>query len=233
MPPSIPRPCLCLVTGPVGGERRSLLERIDEAVAGGVDMVQLRDKVLPAGELLELAVAIKETINGRALFMVNERADVAAAAGADGVQLGERAMPLAAARRVVGPECLIGRSVHSPEGAAAAQVEGADFLIVGAMFPTASHPGVAAAGPRLLEDISRLLERNGGSVPLMGIGGITESNAGEVMRAGAAGVAVITSILGASDSGQAAAGLKRALLNAWEAAAPVPDREPKGGRVGA
>ena len=233
MPPSISRPCLCLVTGPVGGERRSLLERIDEAVAGGVDMVQLRDKVLPADDLLELAVAIKETINGRALFMVNERADVAAAAGADGVQLGERAMPLAAARRVVGGECLIGRSVHSPEGAAAAQVEGADFLIVGAMFPTASHPGVAAAGPRLLENISRLSERNGGSVPLMGIGGITESNAGEVMRAGAAGVAVITSILEASDSGQAAAELKRAMLNAWEAATPVPDRESKGGRVGA
>ena len=141
MPPSIPQPCLCLVTGRAAGERRSLLERIDEAVAGGVDMVQLRDKELPARELLELAIAIKGTINGRAIFMVNDRADVALAAGADGVQLGERAMPPAAARRVVGPERLIGRSVHSPEGAAAAQAEGADFLIVGAMFATASHPG--------------------------------------------------------------------------------------------
>ena len=233
MPPSLPQPCLCLVTGRAVGERLSLLGRIDEAVTGGVDMVQLRDKLLPADDLLDLALAMKETIKGRALFMVNERADVAAAVGADGVQLGEQAMSPAAALRVAGPECLIGRSVHTPEGAAAAQMEGADFLIVGAMFPTASHPGVAAAGPSLLEDISGLLERNGRRVPLLGIGGIKESNVGEVMRAGAAGVAVITSILGASDCGQAAAELKREMLNAWEAATPVPAREPKGGRVGA
>ena len=196
-------------------------------------MVQLRDKELPAGELLELAVAIKETINGRAMFMVNDRADVAAAVGADGVQLGERSMPPAAARRVVGPECLIGRSVHSPEGAAVAQVAGANFLIVGAMFPTSSHPGAAAAGPGVLENISRLLERNGRAVPLIGIGGITERNAGEVMRAGASGVAVITSILAASDTGQAAARLKREMVTSLENAAPVPDRGLAGGGVGA
>ncbi len=230
MPLSIPEPCLCLVTGPTVGGRRSLLERIDEAVAGGVDMVQLRDKELPAGEMLELAVAMKETINGRARLMVNGMADTALATEADGVQLGELAMTPSEARRVVGPNCLIGRSVHSPEGAAAAQAEGVDFLLVGAMFSTASHPGIPPAGSGLLKDVRRRLERGGRSLPILGIGGINESNAGEVMRAGATGVAVITAILGASDAGQAAAGLKREMLNAWEAAAALPG---KGSGVGA
>ena len=108
---SIPHPCLCLVPG-----RRALLGQIDEAVAGGVDMVQLRDKELPAGDLLDLAVTVKEVISGRALLIVNDRADVALAADADGVQLGELALPPAAARRIMGPYCLIGRSVHSRGG---------------------------------------------------------------------------------------------------------------------
>ncbi len=215
------------------GDRRNLIERIDEAVAGGVDVVQLRDKDLPGGELFDLAASIKEAINGRALFMVNERADVALAAGADGVQLGERAMPTTAARRIMGTEYIIGRSVHSPEGAAAAQAEGADFLIVGAMFSTPSHPEVSPAGPGLLHDIRRLLDANGSSIPLVGIGGINGSNAGEVMRAGATGVAVITSILAASDAGKAAARLKREMLNSLETAAAVPDSGAKGGSVGA
>ena len=211
------------------GDRRGLVQRVDEAVAGGVDMVQLRAKELPAGDLLELAVAIKQAINGRALFLVNDRADVALAAGADGVQLGERAMPPAAARRVVGPDCLIGRSVHSPEGAAAAQGDGADFLVVGAMFPTSTHPGVSPAGPGLLRDISRISDGGGGGVPLIGIGGINEHNVGAVMRAGATGVAVISGILGASCAGQAAARLKREMLDSLGTAAAAPGRDAKGG----
>ena len=116
-----------------------------------IDMVQLRDKELPAGDLLELAVAMKDTINGRALFLVNDRADVALAAGADGVQLGERALPPAAARRIVGPDCLIGRSVHSPgrERPLPKPKERRLSWLWAPCFPPASHPGVCTcrAGP--------------------------------------------------------------------------------------
>ena len=213
--------------------RRALLDQIDKAVAGGVDMVQLRDKEQPACDVLELAVAIKDAINGRALFLVNDRADVALAAGADGVQLGELALPPAAARRIMGPDCLIGRSVHSQDGAVAAQAQGPDFLIVGAMFPTTTHPGVNPAGPGLLRDISRQMERSGRDVPLIGIGGINESNVGAVMRAGATGVAVITSILGALDTGEAAERLKREMLNSLDTAAAAPERGAQGGGAGA
>ena len=214
------------------GDRCTLVERIADAVAGGVDMVQLREKGLPGGQLLELAVCIKDAIDSRALLIINERADVALAAGADGIQLGEEALPLAAARRVMGPQCLLGRSVHSEIGAARAQEEGADFLIVGAMFATRSHPGAAPAGTRLLKDIAGRLECRMTPVPLIGIGGITESNLGEVMGAGALGVAVITSILGAPDPKRQAAELKRAMLDTWKSAPPVLSGEAGGGPVG-
>ena len=193
-------------------------------------MVQLREKDLPGGELLELATSIKRTIDGRALLIINERADVALAAGADGVQLGEEALPLAVARRVMGPQCLLGRSVHSEEGAA--QAQGAHFLIVGAMFATRSHPGTVPAGSRLLRDIARLLERRAASVPLIGIGGITETNLGEVMRAGATGVAVITSILASPDPRQEAMKLKRAMLDTWKGESGVLSKGVSGGSVG-
>ena len=195
-------------------------------------MVQLREKDLGGGELRDLAASIKQTIDGRALLIINERADVALASGADGVQLGEEAMPLAAARRVVGPQCLLGRSVHSEAGAVQAEAEGANFLIVGAMFTTHSHPGIAPAGPHLLESIARRLERIAAPVPLLGIGGITETNLAEVMQAGAAGVAVITSILASPDPRQEATKLKRAMLDTWKGAPPVLSKGTIGGSVG-
>ena len=229
---SLPQPCLCLVTDRAVGDRYTMVERIGEAVAGGVDMVQLREKDLGGGELLDLANSIKRTIDGRALLIINERADVALAAGADGVQLGEQAMPLAAARRVVGPQCLLGRSVHSEEGAVRAQAEGADFLIVGAMFPTRSHQGAAPAGPGLLGDIAQLLQHPAAPVPLIGIGGITASNLGELMQRSAAGVAVITSILASPDPRQGATILKRAMLDTWKSTPPVLSRGASGGSVG-
>ena len=184
-------------------------------------MVQLREKDLPGGELLELATSIKRAINGRALLIINERADVALAAGADGVQLGEEAFPLAAARCVVGPQFLLGRSVHSVDGAIQAQTEGTHFLIVGTMFATPSHPGTAPAGPRILSDIAELLKRRATPVPLIGIGGITETNLGEVMRVGASGIAVISSILGSSEPKEQATKLKRTMLDIWKSAPPV------------
>jgi thiamine-phosphate pyrophosphorylase len=209
MRPSLPNPCLCLVTDRRVGGEDDLVQRVALAVAGGVDLVQLREKDLPGGRLLKLAQELKAALGDSALLVVNERVDVAVAAGAHGAQLGEDALPVAAARDLLGTHALIGRSVHSLEGAAQAASRGADFLVVGTMYATRTHPGAEPAGPELLQSIA-----NQSSVPLIGIGGITLDNVGRVMSAGAAGVAVITSILGAPDPEAAARQLKQAMLAA-------------------
>jgi thiamine-phosphate pyrophosphorylase len=189
-----------------------LVERVAAAVTGGVDLVQLREKDLPKEELLDLAGSLLEAIDGRAKLIVNERADVALAAGAQGVQLGEDGPPVSEARKILGRDALIGRSVHSVESAAQAEADGADFLVVGTMFASRSHPGEAPAGTGLMRQIS-----DGSRLPLIGIGGITPENAPEVIGAGASGVAVITNILAARDPKAAAAKLKEAICEACRA----------------
>ncbi len=210
MPARLPDPCLCLVTDRrVGGDAAdvaALADRVAAAVAGGVDLVQLREKDLPGLRLLELTIALKYAIGEAALLVVNERVDVAAAWPADGVQLGEEALPVAAARRLLGPDALIGRSVHSVDGARQAIADGADFLVAGTMYASRSHPGEAPAGPELIRRIAAFSD-----LPLIGIGGITAANAPAVLAAGASGVAVISGILADPDPGEAARRLKDAM----------------------
>ena len=194
----------------VNGGPGDLVDRVAQAVRGGVDLVQLREKDLPGGELLRLAGSLLAAIGGRAVLVVNERADVALAAGAQGVQLGEDGLPVSAARKTLGRGALIGRSVHSGPAAVRAEADGADLLVVGTMFASSSHPGEKPAGPGLMRQVSRDC-----GLPLIGIGGITPGNAPELIEAGASGVAVITGILAASDPEAAAAELKEAICGAW------------------
>ena len=219
-------PCLCLVTDRTIGEPDSLADRIAQAVAGGVDMVQLREKDLPGGQLLELAIALKKAIASNAILLVNERVDVAIAAGADGVQLGESALPIAPVRNLIGPQALIGRSVHSVEGGGMAASLGADFLLAGTMFSTRSHPGIEPVGPSLIRAIAQNVAGTSNIVPVIGIGGITADNLSEVIHAGASGVAVITSILASSDPKTEAGRLKDAMLDAWRNRSPVVSTSP-------
>ena len=206
----LPRPCLCLVTDRRVCPSDELPGRVGAAVSGGVDVVQLRDKEMPGAALLELADQLREVIAGRALLLINERADVALAARADGVQLGEAALPTAAVRAIMGNASVIGRSVHSVSGACEAAESGADFLLVGTMFASNSHPGEEPSGPDLLSRIASA----GVTVPLLGIGGITEYNAGQVIAAGASGVAVITGVLAHDDPRAAAQRLKNSMADA-------------------
>lgn len=205
----LPSPCLCLVTDRRQAGEQSLVSKVAQAVAGGVNLVQLREKDLPGRPILKLAGELRNVIGPSALLLINERVDVAAAAKADGVQLGEEALPAKEARNILGPEALIGRSVHSEQGALMAEADGADFLLVGTMYATESHPGHEPAGPELIRRIAASC-----SLPLMGIGGINEANLGPVLEAGAQGVAVISSILAAPDPEQAARGLRQAMLSA-------------------
>jgi thiamine-phosphate diphosphorylase len=178
---------------------QSLAAKVAEALDGGVGLVQLREKDLPAGEQLALAEEVKAAIAGRALFTVNDRLDVALAVEADGVHLPENGLPMSEARRLAGGDFLVGRSVHSLEAALQAEREGADYLFVGTVFPSRSHPGGPVAGVPLLQEITQSV-----STPCFGIGGITAANVRQVMNAGAAGAAVISAILG-SPSAEAAA----------------------------
>ena len=206
----LPRPCLCLVTDRSVVERGSLVSRVAQAVDGGVDLVQLREKDLPGGDLLRLAQELQQVIEGRAALVINERIDVAMAAGARGVQLGEEAVPVNLARGMLGRDYIIGRSVHSAEGASLAQSQGADFLVAGTMYASSTHPGAEPTGTSLVRSITEVC-----SLPVLGIGGITAHNLGDVLAAGASGVAVITGILAAADPGKAAQDMRQALDEAW------------------
>ena len=192
-------PLLCFVTDRKRCLGRDLKEVVDQAVAHGVGMVQLREKDLSVGDLHDLGARVKEAIAGRALLTVNDRIDVALALNADGVQLPEDGAPVAAARRIVGSNMLIGRSVHSIDGAIEAESSGADFLIAGTIFPSASHPGGPAQGTSFLRALCREV-----SVPVLAIGGVTTQNVGDIMEAGCSGAAVISAISEAEDPGCAA-----------------------------
>jgi len=205
--PSLPYPILCLVTQRAYAQRESLATLVEMAIAGGVDMIQLREKDLSEADLLFLAHQMRTVTQGKTLFLVNGPVDVALSASADGIQMGEESIPIKAVRRSSQDRLLIGRSVHSKEGAQNAEALGADFLIVGTIFPTASKSGVAPAGLQLLSQIAKAV-----TIPFLAIGGVNKQNVAQVMEQGCSGVAVISAILGAEDPRQAAEELKKEML---------------------
>ncbi|MHB1415979.1 MAG: thiamine phosphate synthase [Chloroflexota bacterium] len=207
--PALALPTLCLVTDrTLSGEER-LPDVVAEAVAGGVTIVQLRENDLPAAELSALAVRLKPLL-GDAVLVVNGTADVARTVAAAGIQLGRHSPPTATVRGLVGPDLLIGRSVHGVAEAVAAERDGADFVVLGTIFPSRSHPGRPGAGLALVR-AARAVVR----LPIIAIGGIDTTNARPVMEAGADGVAVISAIILAPDPRAAAAALARAVREGW------------------
>ncbi len=173
---------------------------------GGVHVVQLREKESSAKDLYTLAQQLRHLTADRALFLVNDRIDVALAVGADGVHLPEDGLPVAAARRLLGEDKLVGCSVHNVASALQCAQAGADFVHVGTLYATDSKPGRAPAGPQLVRDVAAAVD-----IPVIGVGGISAQNASTVMTAGAHGVAVISALLDAPDTSEAAHHLIRAL----------------------
>ena len=221
-------PCLCLVADCSVVGPNELPDRVAAAVEGGVSLVQLRAKDMPGGLMLSLTLELARTIAGRATLLVNERVDVAATANVPGVQLGEQALSARDARQLLAPGSLIGRSVHSVDGALQAVADGADFLVVGTMFQTSSHPGEEAAGPQLMRSVADSVGSVAGP-PLIGIGGITPDNVDAVIGAGASGVAVIRSILSADDPRSAAEKMRSALETSWHRSATMLDNGVRSG----
>lgn len=215
-------PILCLVTDRSACHGRPLEPVVTMAVEAGVNLVQLREKDLPARELVDLGRRLAATVRRQgASLVVNDRVDVAMVLEADGVHLGWNGLPVPDVRRLIGPEMTIGVSVHSLEEAVRAEDEGADYVALGTIFETASHPGRAGAGTDLVAKVASSVR-----IPVIAIGGITAGNARSVMDAGASGVAVIRAIQSADD----VAAATRALLRAMTGTEPRSHEEHEGAR---
>ncbi|WP_344231823.1 thiamine phosphate synthase [Kribbella hippodromi] len=194
-------------------EKQGDLEQfLDTALAGGVDIVQLRQKDMEAAdELAALEVFADSCKRHGKLLAVNDRADIAFAAGADVLHLGQRDLPVHAARAIIGPEPIVGRSTHTfSQVNAAVDEQGSDYFCVGPTWETPTKPGRKAAG---LELVSYAASRTQ-SKPWFAIGGIDLERLDDVLEAGATRVVVVRAITAADDPGAAAAEFARRLREA-------------------
>ena len=174
---------------------RDFLGCIENALQGGVTLVQLREKNVDGGIFLQRAVAVKNLCDKYNVpLLINDRIDVALACKAAGVHLGQDDIPPSAARAILGPDAIIGVSAHSCEEAIAAEKEGADYLGVGAVFPTNSKDDASEVGLNMLKEIQQMSK-----LPIVGIGGINAQNYTQVRAAGAQGAAIISGILGVNN----------------------------------
>jgi thiamine-phosphate diphosphorylase len=192
-----PRLALHVLVDPDWSCGRDIVTVARAAIDGGATVIQLRDKKASTRFLVEQGLALRRLTRERGvLFIVNDRVDVALAVNADGVHIGQDDdMPLQIARRLMGPEHILGISAGNQDEAVAAVAAGANYLSIGPIFSTYAKPDAGTAiGTRLLAE---LVTRS--STPIIGIGGITAKNVGELLHAGASGVAVITAVISADD----------------------------------
>ncbi|THE66588.1 thiamine phosphate synthase [Salinadaptatus halalkaliphilus] len=189
---------------------RSTLEIVREAIAGGIDVVQLREKETDTRWRYELGLELRElTAEAGVDLIVNDRVDIAEAIDADGVHVGQTDLPVAVARELLGPDAIVGCSASTLEEARAAEADGADYLGVGTIYGTSSKDVEAykdGVGPERVADIADAV-----SIPVVGIGGVTADNAAPVVDAGAVGVAVVSEITAADDPRAATEALAEAV----------------------
>jgi thiamine-phosphate pyrophosphorylase len=192
---------------------RPLEEVLTAAAGGGVGAVQLREKDLSARDLYTLGQRLQAALAPYNVpLLINDRLDVALALDAAGVHLAGHSLPTAQARRLLGSHKLIGVSTHSAEEAQRAEAEGADFVVFGPVFSTPSK--LAYGPPQGLERLTAVVHRV--RLPVLAIGGINASNLPQVMRADAAGVAMIRAVLAAADPCAATRELNEALATGGE-----------------
>lgn len=202
-------PCVCLVTDRLLCRGRSLVEVVARALAGGVTMVQVREKEADTETFISVARAVRDCTRRHGVpLIINDRVDVALAVGAEGVHLGQRDVPPEEARRMLGAEAIIGLSVESDADVIAAEGRPVDYYGISPVFATSTKrdhaPALGLDGVRRLRGLTRR--------PLIGIGGIHAANAGAVVAAGAEGVAVVSAVCAAEDPEEAARALAAAVL---------------------
>jgi thiamine-phosphate pyrophosphorylase len=178
---------------------RNHLDVAGQAIRGGAKVMQLRDKVHSRKELLPIAQGLKDLCAGQGtLFIVNDYLDVALAVEADGLHVGQDDLPVKTARRLLPIDKILGCSARTADKAMMAQSEGADYVAIGAMYPTASREAAEVVGPARLKQVRQAV-----TLPLVAIGGINKDNLSAVLAAGADAVAVISAVLGADDVAEA------------------------------
>lgn len=184
-----------LVTSP----QTNLVATVEAALQGGITLVQYRDKTTEDEVRFQRSQQLRDLCHRyQALFLVNDRIDLALAVGADGVHLGQTDLPMAVARRLLGPQAIIGRSTTNPDEMARALQDGADYIGVGPVYSTPTKPGKAAAGLEYVRYAARHA-----SVPWFAIGGIDAYNLDEVRQAGAHRVAIVRAVMTADNPTQA------------------------------
>ena len=192
---------------------RSLRQVVEESLEGGVTMVQLREKQLEEGTFLEEAKELQALCRQRRIpFLVNDNVDIALAMNADGVHVGQSDMEALDVRKKLGPDKIIGVSAQTVEQALLAQAHGADYLGVGAVFPTGSKDDAVEVPFETLKAICQVVR-----IPVVAIGGISKANVEQLRGSGICGVAVISAIYGADDIEGAARELKEAVRATVEA----------------
>ncbi len=195
---------LYLVTDRMRMSTRTLGEAVEQAVIGGCTLVQLREKEIPALDFYMLALEIKKITDRYGIpLIINDRIDIAMAAGAAGVHIGQQDIPADIARKVIGKDMLLGVSVSSAAEAIDAVKAGADYLGVGAMFPTGTKPD---AGFVSMEELGRI--RKAVDIPIVVIGGISRENAMLFRPMGVDGLAVVSAVIAQPDIKASAADLK-------------------------
>ena len=182
----------------------SLTEAVEQAILGGCTMIQLREKELSSLEFYNQAVAVKQVTDKYHIpLIINDRIDIAMAVQATGVHIGQHDLPAAAVRKVIGENMLLGVSASSIAEAIQAQQDGADYLGVGAMFPTGTKTDADSVS---MEELQKI--RTAVSLPIVVIGGISKGNTGRFKPMGIDGLAVVSAIIAHSDIKAAAAELK-------------------------
>lgn len=201
-------PTVYLVTDRRALRGRTLLAAVEEALRGGVDAVQLREKDLDGRELFQLAVALRRLCHcWGAMLLINDRIDVAIACEADGVHLPANSFAPSEARALLGKGKLVGLSAHRLQDLHPSQLAGADFVVFGPIFDT---PSKRPFGPPVgLAALAEAVQTS--PLPLLAIGGVDASNAAELRRLGVHGVAAIRALLSETNPCQAAAELRRAM----------------------
>ncbi|MCX5811252.1 MAG: thiamine phosphate synthase [Proteobacteria bacterium] len=182
---------LYVVTDRLLNKGYSVLEQVKLALLEGVKIIQIREKGLPVSDYIKLASeALQFTRVHNAFLIINDAVEVAMAAGADGIHLGQEDMPVREARKIMGSDAVIGVSVKTVDEAICAEEDGADYLAINGVFPTATKKDLGYCVG--LEGITRI--RQSTRLPVIGIGGITLHNCRSVIEAGAHGIAVVTAI---------------------------------------